>query len=718
MTIGWVYTEQGDFFQAEKYLCSAREAHLALEDQPGLAMCLAAQATIHRVLGDPTAARFWCERALEIARGSSDDQVTAICLTTMALAWLEEGENLQAIDSLIEARSLAREVGAADTEHLACLALARILLCADRLGEVPGLLNRLIERAETMHLSADIPAVLFLQALFRCRLGNRTEAVRLIDEALARSEEASSAETRWELRHFRLFLADEAGDEKTSERLRRELQTWTQSCATTVPEDEKRKAFLRRIETQKERLEEFLAKPPIQRPDDEPATTFLADLPAADLMESPEGEQKLDDGDTVREAQPANLLRVICASDHERSTLKSVLNLLVDRAVHATYSARGGLFLQPTAFEQLHVESSGHEVSLSPLLPIALRNLERESLHDAHDMSHSVLRAAVQRGDDITSDDLIQDPRWEEALTERIRRIPAILAIPVIDSDPTAQGLRARDAGSASHSASSKLYGVIYLERDVQNHPYSQDDRRIIRTLAREMARVFTSLASDDETWNRIRDLQNVIDRLDTETLPPSERIEELEWGVLLGDVKIVGVSRAMAEVFERTKRLGATRTPVLITGETGTGKELIARALHQTSPWHESPFVAVDCGALTESLAEAELFGHARGAFSGAERERQGLLRSAGDGTFFLDEIGNLAPNLQLKLLRALETGEVRPVGSDHVHPVRCRLVAASNSDLSRQMRRAAFPHRPVCPTRPRRALAVPRGLACPSEA
>jgi len=435
-----------------------------------------------------------------------------------------------------------------------------------------------------------------------------------------------------------------------------------------------------------------LAKPPSQCADDEPTTASLTDLPAADRPQTLEGEHKLDDGETVREAHPADLLRAICASDHERSTLKSVLNLLVDRAVHATYSVRGGLFLLPTAFQQTPVESSGHQALLSPLLPIALRNLERESLHDAHDMSHSVLRAVLQRGDDITSDDLIQDPRWEEALTERIRRIPAILAIPVIDADPSALGLGPRDAGSERHSASSQLYGVIYLERDVQNHPYSQEDRRIIRTLARDMARVFTSLASADETWNRIRDLEHVIDRLDTETLPPSERIEELESGMLLGDVKIVGMSRAMADVFERTRRLGATRTPVLITGETGTGKELIARALHQTSPWHESPFVAVDCGALTESLADAELFGHARGAFSGADRERQGLLRSAGDGTFSLDEIGNLAPNLQLKLLRALETGEVRPVGSDHVHPVHCRLVAASNSDLSKQMRDGKF--------------------------
>jgi two-component system response regulator HupR/HoxA len=147
-----------------------------------------------------------------------------------------------------------------------------------------------------------------------------------------------------------------------------------------------------------------------------------------------------------------------------------------------------------------------------------------------------------------------------------------------------------------------------------------------------------------------------------------------------------------MDEVFKRTSRLAVSRTPVLITGETGTGKELIARALHQTSPWHEAPFVALDCGALTENLADAELFGHVRGAFSGADQERQGLLRSAADGTFFLDEIGNLVPNLQLKLLRALETGEVRPVGSDEAYPVRCRLVAASNSDIPSQIRAGEF--------------------------
>ncbi len=145
----------------------------------------------------------------------------------------------------------------------------------------------------------------------------------------------------------------------------------------------------------------------------------------------------------------------------------------------------------------------------------------------------------------------------------------------------------------------------------------------------------------------------------------------------------LIGTSPAMAQAKEWIVRAAPTPGAVLITGETGTGKELAARAIHAGSPRRERPFVALNCAALTESLLENELFGHARGAFTGAAAMRPGLIEHASGGTLFLDEIGAMPKPLQAKLLRAVDTGEVRRIGENDSRRVDVRFVAATNVDL-----------------------------------
>jgi DNA-binding NtrC family response regulator len=154
----------------------------------------------------------------------------------------------------------------------------------------------------------------------------------------------------------------------------------------------------------------------------------------------------------------------------------------------------------------------------------------------------------------------------------------------------------------------------------------------------------------------------------------------------------IIGRSTAMQEIFALMKRLSASHANLIITGESGTGKELVARALHGRSPRKGHPFVAVNCAAIPENLLESELFGYARGAHSTANADRQGLFLEANGGTLFLDEIAELPLSLQPKLLRVLQDGEVRPLGTNRAERVDVRVIAATNRDLERALREGRF--------------------------
>ena len=148
---------------------------------------------------------------------------------------------------------------------------------------------------------------------------------------------------------------------------------------------------------------------------------------------------------------------------------------------------------------------------------------------------------------------------------------------------------------------------------------------------------------------------------------------------------ELVGGSQPMQRVKEVIAKVAATDSPVLIEGDSGTGKELVAAAIHRLSPRATGPFIPVNCSAIPEDLLESEFFGHVRGAFSGAVSDALGLFRSANEGTIFLDEIAELSPGLQVKLLRVLQEMQVRPVGSTKAYAVDVRVIAATNRDLDR---------------------------------
>ena len=159
------------------------------------------------------------------------------------------------------------------------------------------------------------------------------------------------------------------------------------------------------------------------------------------------------------------------------------------------------------------------------------------------------------------------------------------------------------------------------------------------------------------------------------------------------GSIKnIVGTSAKMNAIFQMIETVAEVQSTILLTGESGTGKELVARAIHDLSPRAEKPFISINCGAFTETLLESELFGYIKGSFTGANANRKGLFEAAHGGTIFLDEIGEMSPAMQVKLLRVLQERRVRPVGAHDEMPIDARVIAATNRDLKQMTEEGTF--------------------------
>jgi len=191
----------------------------------------------------------------------------------------------------------------------------------------------------------------------------------------------------------------------------------------------------------------------------------------------------------------------------------------------------------------------------------------------------------------------------------------------------------------------------------------------------------------------KVDDLKHLVQRIvEKQELTAENRLLRERLKTQQGFASLVGTSEKMQRIYSLIVKVAAKRHPALIIGESGTGKELVARAIHATGPWNDKPFVPVDCSALAPTLIESELFGHVRGAFTGASQTRRGLLASARGGTVFLDEIAELPVELQSKLLRALQEREIRPIGSNERTRLEARVITATNQDMESAIRRGTF--------------------------
>jgi DNA-binding NtrC family response regulator len=191
----------------------------------------------------------------------------------------------------------------------------------------------------------------------------------------------------------------------------------------------------------------------------------------------------------------------------------------------------------------------------------------------------------------------------------------------------------------------------------------------------------------------KLGELEVILERaLERQELARDNELLRKEVKKSWGFKEMLGKSPAMQTVFDLVTRVAGTTSNVLVTGESGTGKEMVARAVHQMGPRKSKPFVAINCTAIPETLLESELFGHAKGSFTGANARKKGLIEEANGGTLFLDEIGDMSPPLQAKLLRVLQERKIRPVGDNNFYDVDVRVIAATHKDLKAAIREGRF--------------------------
>ncbi|MFQ6093162.1 MAG: sigma 54-interacting transcriptional regulator, partial [bacterium] len=295
-----------------------------------------------------------------------------------------------------------------------------------------------------------------------------------------------------------------------------------------------------------------------------------------------------------------------------------LLNKVMDTAMKTLTAERGFLILG---------DSTSGEMSV-----MVARNISEETIKDTTQISTSVVQAILEGGRPILTHDAQEDPRFKGSESVVFHGILSVACVP----------LRLRD----------RLIGCIYVDSRSQRRRFTQESLAFLTAFANQAAVAIENA--------------RLYEKLRAENI----RLKK-EVGEKFRFEGIIGQSRKMRQVLDIVERIADSDVSVLIQGESGTGKELIARAVHYNGRRKGGPFVAQYCGALTETLLESELFGHKKGSFTGAVEDKKGLFEAADGGTFFLDEIGDISPNIQTKLLRVLQEGEIKRVGETRTRQV-----------------------------------------------
>jgi len=366
---------------------------------------------------------------------------------------------------------------------------------------------------------------------------------------------------------------------------------------------------------------------------------------------------------------------------------QEVLTRAMDAAIELTGAERGFVLLakahrsSPAADTPEPASSKRKGVAKALHVAVA-RNLDREQIGRSHlKFSRAIAEKVIQDGHPVVTADARDDSRFRGNQSVHAMQLQSVACVPV--------------------SSPAGVLGALYLDNRFRRGSFDAEDVDLLMALADQVALALQNARLLGELMQRNEELDKQRRRVEALARGQAAEIDRLTEVVRTAQQSlqhrydysnIVGASPAMQAVFDVLDRVIDSSLPVLIQGESGTGKELVARALHYQGPHRDGPMVTVNCGAVPETLLESELFGHVKGAFTGADRDRDGLVLKARGGTLFLDELGELPLAMQVKLLRVLQEREVRPLGASRSIPVDFRLVSATNRNLLQDVQHGRF--------------------------
>ena len=645
--LGVVHHQRGAFTEALATYAEALELAEAL-DQTGRVIQLAANlGNLWRYLGDPGKARVVLQRGLELARRERNRYMETLCLTIMGEVACDEEAWAQGERLLTDAVTAAVETRSAQEEAESRLALTRLHLetrdfaTARRAGS-----DALAAARKANDEGLETQALTLLAAAHGHSVnGDDDEATRLIALAISRLETLTNPDNRWPVRLEAMHEARRRANAEEALGHAREVERLLQQLVDAVPA--RHQAHFR---AQRGRWQAWLA-----------ARAVLAGVEA--------GGGDADDERWTRLLEVARRL----SSEHN---VQRLLEYIMDSAIVLSGAERGFLLLSNAG------GGDGMTVGIA-------RNLDGENIRKTKlKISHSIAQRVLETGEPALTVDAMEDERYRDHLSVHDLRLRSVLCLPM-----TMRG---------------KVLGAIYLDNRFRASAFAQDDVALLEAfvdqaaIALATARLLEDMGQTQKELEASRgEIESLNEQLKSQLAQRTQELEDTHRVVIRQRQqlearhqydRIIGESDAIRAVFRVMDRLLDNNIPVLIEGESGTGKELVARAIHFNGDRKDKPFVAVNCGAIPANLLESELFGHVRGAFTGATSDKKGLFEAAHRGTLLLDELGELPLEMQVKLLRVLQSGEIKKVGSTREDKVDVRIIAATNRRLEEEVAGGRF--------------------------
>ena len=643
MNVAVIHQERGEYGLAESRYREALTMARALGHRSGVMRVTQNLGNLYRYLGELDSAVELLRSSLEIAVGDGNRYMESYNRTLLGeVAWLRdrpeeaEVELRAALDGFT---ALGSAFETADCERsLAHVALVRgDLASARRHGA-----SALDKAREAGIPRVEVLASLTLAEVERRRAGgDLAQALRYAEEAVEKLGDKPRPDLQWEALLTLHRVHRDRGDAGPARTVGVEALGLLDKLANKLPTN--RRATFLDVRNRREAVRELR------------------------WLERTRGI------DSATEARPVGkLARLLDVNQrlNEELDLSRLLEYIIDSAILLSGAERGFLLMadakKPDGPEGLKV--------------VVARNIDQENIRNKrYKVSYTIAQRVIESGEAVLTTDAMGDERYSDYLSIHHLKLRSVLCLPMIR-----QG---------------KVLGALYIDNRFQTNAFSAEDLSFMEAFANQAAIALTNAQILEERENTLKALaqsQEKVQELNAQLMAQlaekEKALQETEQMLVVqrrqlkrahGYESLVGNSAKLRAVFHVLDRVCQSEISVLVTGESGTGKELVARAVHYNGPRKDRSFVAINCSSIPETLIESELFGHVRGAFTGASADKKGVFEVAHRGTLFLDEIGEMPVDMQAKLLRALQEGEIQKVGSARAVHVDVRIIAATNKNL-----------------------------------